>query len=734
MSFFANTNSISMSDLLDATHKEYQNLSHSGTLSFHRHPFLKNIIIADVPIPVELPHVVNHAVFVDERCAEAVLRGADVFAPGILATSKSGSKGEFVSVFYSSKPITQASFIEVPSQISSSALDGNPRFLGNGKLNMVRSEIFESIMSSKKKKKNDKANEAAASMNEKMLSSNEKEVPSEERCAAITMTQPLYSFFPVNTFLPQLLFPTNIPSAYAVRVLDPRPGERVIDLCSAPGGKSLQIFHQMRKKGVFVCLDRSKKRLEDLKNLFMRHKFNCRNVYSAAADAENLLFRIVEEDGEGKNDHTKRQMLSNKSSSSTKCSSEDLPSSSSSSSSKSSQTSHKTSFNWFFSLPFSKSQLEGPSIPSLFPSSATSADFDSNISLSSSTPSSPSSSSSPSSDSPSSSFSSSSTSISLSPSTTQSQSIPSLPYPPSITLLPESFDRVLADVPCSALGQRPRVSFSLPHSVFSVSSVQTGILRTALALCDVGGCVVYSTCTLNPWENEYVVAKVLREVNGEESEEEEEEEGGGEGKEGEGEKKNDSKNEGVTGVALLEQSKKRKKRVVAVLEDASFEVKVKHRNDKKRPKAAEREEEECEEEEEEEEEVDDDGTMDENKNETQEQLTEKQTNQDSPYGQRTDESGESELNQRIRDEKSKRFIRRSLGTYGLPQPPSGIPQSLLPKSVLKKQSSQLSKHNSTCWLTENELKLVRRFDPSIEKDCVGFFVAKIRKVSSLFSS
>ena len=33
----------------------------------------------------------------------------------------------------------------------------------------------------------------------------------------------------------------NLPSILAVHHLDPRPGERVLDMCAAPGGKSLHI-------------------------------------------------------------------------------------------------------------------------------------------------------------------------------------------------------------------------------------------------------------------------------------------------------------------------------------------------------------------------------------------------------------------------------------------------------------------------------------------------------------
>ena len=39
----------------------------------------------------------------------------------------------------------------------------------------------------------------------------------------------------------------------AVTVLDPRPGERILDLCAAPGGKSTQLAAYLNGQGLLVC-------------------------------------------------------------------------------------------------------------------------------------------------------------------------------------------------------------------------------------------------------------------------------------------------------------------------------------------------------------------------------------------------------------------------------------------------------------------------------------------------
>ncbi|MCB9595978.1 MAG: RsmB/NOP family class I SAM-dependent RNA methyltransferase [Sandaracinaceae bacterium] len=50
-------------------------------------------------------------------------------------------------------------------------------------------------------------------------------------------------------------------SLVPVRLLDPRPGERVLDLCAAPGGKTARIAFALNNRGTVVANDRSAARL-----------------------------------------------------------------------------------------------------------------------------------------------------------------------------------------------------------------------------------------------------------------------------------------------------------------------------------------------------------------------------------------------------------------------------------------------------------------------------------------
>ena len=78
----------------------------------------------------------------------------------------------------------------------------------------------------------------------------------------------------------------------------------------------------------------------------------------------------------------------------------------------------------------------------------------------------------------------------------------------------EGFDKILVDVPCTGSAttrKNPEVwgKWS-PQGGRSLHDLQINLLRKAVRLVRPGGVIVYSTCSLDPIENEAVVAEIIR--------------------------------------------------------------------------------------------------------------------------------------------------------------------------------------------------------------------------------
>ena len=78
---------------------------------------------------------------------------------------------------------------------------------------------------------------------------------------------------------------------------------------------------------------------------------------------------------------------------------------------------------------------------------------------------------------------------------------------------PARFDRILVDAPCSGTGtlaRHPEIRWRLqPEQLAEFHRLQVAILSSALDALAPGGRLVYSTCSLEPEENESVIAEVL---------------------------------------------------------------------------------------------------------------------------------------------------------------------------------------------------------------------------------
>ncbi|CAL8292224.1 unnamed protein product [Lota lota] len=183
------------------------------------HPLIPDVLLLPVIGPRSLVPLGSEVV-VGAQCGSAVLRGAHVFAPGILAAPKFMKPGDTVSVF---------SDVDGRCTRGSKLFQGNKVFVGNGVSEMHRATIF--------------AQEPAKGI-------------------GVRMTEPVYQSPSFDGVLPSLVFLQNLPSVVVGHVLGPRPGERVLDMCAAPGGKTCHLAGLMHNQGEVVALDRIRSKMD----------------------------------------------------------------------------------------------------------------------------------------------------------------------------------------------------------------------------------------------------------------------------------------------------------------------------------------------------------------------------------------------------------------------------------------------------------------------------------------
>lgn len=103
---------------------------------------------------------------------------------------------------------------------------------------------------------------------------------------AVQMVAPVFRTPALAGVLSDRVFLQNEESMVAVLALDPQPGERVLDMCAAPGGKTSHIASLMRRRGSVLAVDRSQPKCERLLATCARAAAS--NVSVVVADATKL--------------------------------------------------------------------------------------------------------------------------------------------------------------------------------------------------------------------------------------------------------------------------------------------------------------------------------------------------------------------------------------------------------------------------------------------------------------
>ncbi|WVZ93309.1 hypothetical protein U9M48_039298 [Paspalum notatum var. saurae] len=374
------------------------------------------------------PHVLHYnsepgqsvkEVIVSRKCAESVLRGAQVYVPGVLACSSHVEKGDKIAVSVA---------IEQPVEGGGWAVDAHYEerkglYIGQGIAAMSRAGIFRVTHG-----------------------------------VAVEMTERVYKLPSFNDVLEGEIFLQNLPSIVAAHVLDPQPGERVLDMCAAPGGKTTAIAILMRDKGEVVALDRSHNKVMDILKLASEMDLKCIKAYKLDA------LKSVR-----KTDEARDLGIADEHSEATDTMAEDLDPCHAIVDAKATDAGEDTSTT----ILQSDDQKTGAK------RYVSKADLRKNLRRMKNGP--------------------------------GRNNCSGGRVEKSNGFFPNSFDRVLLDAPCSALGLRPRL-FAGEETLESLkhhANYQRRMFDQAVKLVRPGGVIVYSTCTINPGENEALVRYAL---------------------------------------------------------------------------------------------------------------------------------------------------------------------------------------------------------------------------------
>lgn len=202
---------------------------------------------------------------------------------------------------------------------------------------------------------------------------------------------------PLNGILIDKLMLQNLPSAIVVHALDPQQGDVILDMCSAPGGKTSHIASLIGNDGLVIACEKGKKKMIQAREFFLTMGASC--IVPVATDSTKLLL--------------------------------------------------------------SESTQKRLSPKEIVHSAA--ADKDGLVKIKG--------------------------------------------------FYAESFDRILLDPPCSALGLRPKLQVDIKSldELLKHADYQHSFVKCAVPLLKVGGAMTYSTCTINATENEEMVKFILDE-------------------------------------------------------------------------------------------------------------------------------------------------------------------------------------------------------------------------------
>jgi predicted RNA-binding protein (TIGR00451 family) len=174
-------------------------------INAHQHPCYDDVVQLRLSGPNELP-VHSKIVTVDKFAAEAVMLGAHLYAPGALRSKKT----------------------RLDDKVS--VVDKHDHHVGSGISRMTSREMLEA-----------------------------------KKGIAVDITHSMYTLphlRETKAYEKGLFYSQSLPAILTSKILDPRPGETIIDMNAAPGGKTTHIAQLISDDGKIIAIDRSKPKIK----------------------------------------------------------------------------------------------------------------------------------------------------------------------------------------------------------------------------------------------------------------------------------------------------------------------------------------------------------------------------------------------------------------------------------------------------------------------------------------
>jgi 16S rRNA methyltransferase RsmB/F len=199
-------------------------------------------------------------VICDRRCGEAIMRGSNVFVRGILCADPGILPGDVLDVFADVPACAGGSSTDAgPSRTTTTRglhvdkYGGRAVFLGRGVAECSRPDFFRL--------------EAGVAVRMSLL----------DRVGPILPPLPAVPGGMLQ----------NVPSILVGHVLDPQPGQTILDMCAAPGGKTLHVASLVRNQATIVACDRSRSKMVAARLMFREQGATC--IFPLAGDSAQLV-------------------------------------------------------------------------------------------------------------------------------------------------------------------------------------------------------------------------------------------------------------------------------------------------------------------------------------------------------------------------------------------------------------------------------------------------------------